>query len=99
MCELAGAGADASKADAVVVAETKLPAADCLSQAEAGARTKGWNVSILPCSKGEGGGASAGVAVGVRGHVGMMESHSAVGAAKPKAQCNNSYHWVLFGGV
>ena len=64
-------------ADSVLVAETKLPAADCLTQAESGAKTGGWNASILPCAKGPGGGASAGVAVAVRGHIGMREGSTA----------------------
>ena len=63
-----------SAADAALVAETKLPAGECLRQAEMGARTIGWNACVMACAKGPGGGASAGVSVAVRGHIGMRHA-------------------------
>ena len=41
---------------------------------EAAAKGQGWRISINACGHGEGGGKSAGVAVGCKKHMGMAES-------------------------
>ena len=60
-------------ADFIALQETKV-AAEGIEDSEAAVRSKGWKVSIAACVSGDGGGKSAGVAVGCRAHVGLANS-------------------------
>ena len=62
-----------SGADFVAFQETKVNG-DAKEDKEAVARNIGWSTAIRPCCSGAGGGASAGVAVACRSHIGMMDS-------------------------
>ena len=64
---------DSSTADFVAFQETKVEADEKLNKEEV-AKGKGWKMSINTCLYGEGGGRSAGVAVGCRKHIGMDEA-------------------------
>ena len=57
----------------VLIQEAKVAEVE-LNDTEATMRAKGWSVSISACGKGAKGGKSAGVAVGVRAHIGMTSS-------------------------
>ena len=62
-----------SGADFVAFQETKVDS-DAKEDKEAVARNIGWSTATRPCCSGAGGGASAGVAVACRSHIGMMDS-------------------------
>ena len=64
---------DSSTADFVAFQEAKVEADEKLNK-EAVAKGKGWKMSINTCLFGDGGGKSAGVAVGCRKHIGMDEA-------------------------
>ena len=62
-----------SAADFIAVQEAKVELEEKQNK-EAAAKGQGWRVSINACAFGDGGGKSAGVAVGCRKHMGMDES-------------------------
>ena len=62
-----------SSADMVALQETRTEE-DATKDAENAARNKGWNLAVGKCDYGDGGGTSAGVAVGCRKHIGLAES-------------------------
>ena len=64
---------ESSTADFVAFQEAKVEAEEKQNK-EAVAKGKGWKMSINTCLFGDGGGKSAGVAVGCRKHIGMDES-------------------------
>ena len=64
-----------SSADAMAVQETRVESSS-ICDAENTARNLGWNMAVGRCDYGEGGGASSGVAVGCRKHIGLSESCS-----------------------
>lgn len=64
---------DRTIAHCVVVAETKVPGGTAQDAAEQAARNQRWSASLVPCTVTEGGGFSAGVAVAVRGHIGLSK--------------------------
>ena len=57
----------------VAIQETRIPDAGSKDH-EQTARNLGWNLAISGCGTGDGGGDSAGVAVGCRKHIGLGES-------------------------
>ena len=64
-----------SAADFMAIQESKVELQEKANkEATAKGQGQGWKVSINPCSFGESGGKSAGVAVGCRKHIGMDES-------------------------
>jgi exonuclease III len=63
-----------SAADVVLVQETKTRPGYSTEAAEQSARNAKWNVSIQACHETQAGGCSAGVAIGVRNHIGMSSS-------------------------
>ena len=62
-----------SAADFIAVQEAKVEQ-EGKQNKEAAAKGQGWRVSINACGHGDGGGKSAGVAVGCRKHMGMEGS-------------------------
>ena len=62
-----------SSADAIALQETRVPT-EATKDHETSAFNSGWNVAVSGCGIGQGGGDSAGVAVGCRKHIGLSES-------------------------
>ena len=61
-------------ADAVLFQETKLREMDAIQSAEDTARKNGWTTSLSKAASGERGGASAGVGVSIRKHLGLART-------------------------
>ena len=62
-----------TEADVMCVQEAKISESE-VDDTEAAMKARGWSMSISACGKGAKGGKSAGVAVGVRAHIGMSNS-------------------------
>ena len=64
---------ETTSADIVLFQETKIRGTDAIQSAEDTALRHGWKVAIAPAASGERGGASAGVAVATRKHLGLSQ--------------------------
>ena len=91
-----------SGADALCLQETKVEQGQALAEAEAGISTCGWKAAIQPCAHAAEGGRSAGVAVAVRGHMGLGKPLAEAVGGRPEVMPRLAiHHWsaVCRGGV